>query len=220
MQLQRIKATQRNNINKQIDSNMERRISSKIDTYIIDLKDAVSLKIRQLGSAASAAVASEVNGIETNNSTIVSSTSTTIDQFCKQLTSFVYEYEKLKLSKEDFMKRKRVKNTVPIELRCLAKRANGEQCTRKKKEGCDYCGTHTKGVPCSIMDDHEENSDKVKLNQQSVNIWVQNIKGIEYFIDGSQNVYKHEDVINNSPNPRIIAKYTKSNSGTFSIAFL
>lgn len=199
---------------------MERRISSKIDNYIIAFKDAVSLKIRELGSAASAAVASEVNGSGTNNSTIVASTNTTMDQFCKQLTSFVYEYEKLKLSKEDFMKRKRVKNTVPIELRCLAKRANGEQCTRKKKEGCDYCGTHTKGVPCSIMDDDQEECNSPKLNQQSVNIWVQNIKGIEYFIDGSQNVYKHEDVINNSANPRIIAKYTKNNSGAFSVAFL
>lgn len=199
---------------------MERRISSKIDDYIINFKDAVSLKIRQLGSAASAAVASEVNDNEKNNSVIADDNkNTTIDQFCKQLTSFVYEYEKLKLSKEDFMKRKRIKNTVPIELRCLAKRANGEQCTRKKKEGCDYCGTHTKGVPCSIMDDQEE-CNTPKVNQQSVNIWVQNIKGIEYFIDGSQNVYKHEDVINNSANPRIIAKYTKNNSGAFSIAFI
>lgn len=198
---------------------MERRISSKIDSYIIEFKDAVSLKIRQLGSAASAAVASEVNEREPNDSVIVASTNATIDQFCKQITSFVYEYEKLKLSKEDFMKRKRIKNTVPIELRCLAKRANGEQCTRKKKEGCDYCGTHTKGVPCSIMDDENDESTP-KVNKQSVNIWVQNIKGIEYFIDGSHNVYKHEDVINNSENPRIIAKYSKSESGAFSIAFL
>jgi hypothetical protein len=70
------------------------------------------------------------------------------------------------------------------------------------------------------MDNDEEKCDKSKLNQQSVNIWVQNIKGIEYFIDGSQNVYKHEDVINNSTNPRIIAKYSKSETGAFSIAFL
>jgi hypothetical protein len=56
-----------------------------------------------------------------------------------------------------------------------------------------YCGTHTKGVPCSIMDKNE--SDAPKPNQESINIWVQNIKGIEYFIDGSHNVYKHEDVI-------------------------
>ena len=199
---------------------MERKISGKIDTYIIDLKDALSSKIRELGTAASAAAASESNG---NTNTIDNgsgSSGTTIDQLCKQLTKFIYEYEKLKLTKEDFMKRKRVKNMVPIQQRCLAKRANGEQCTRKKKEGCDYCGTHTKGVPCSIMDDEKDGGDNPKLNQQSVNIWVQNIKGIEYFIYGSQNVYKHEDVINNSTNPRIIAKYSKSESGAFSIAFL
>ena len=130
-----------------------------------------------------------------------------------------YEYDKLKLAKDDFMKRKRVKNTVPIQQRCLAKRANGEQCTRKKKEGCDYCGTHTKGVPCSIMDKND--GDAPKMNQESVNIWVQNIKGIEYFIDGSNNVYKHEDVINNSTNPRIIAKYVKPDTGgAHSITFL
>jgi len=196
---------------------MERRIAGKIDAYIIDLKDALSSKIRELGTAASAAAASE-SGTGTGSDNCLANTS--IDQLCKQLTTFIYEYEKLKLTKEDFMKRKRVKNTVPIQERCLAKRANGEQCTRKKKEGCDYCGTHTKGVPCSIMDNDEENGDKSKLNQQSVNIWVQNIKGIEYFIDGSQNVYKHEDVINNSTNPRIIAKYSKTETGAFSIAFL
>ena len=110
---------------------MERKISGKIDTYIIDLKDALSSKIRELGTAASAAAASESNGNTTDGS--ASSSGTTIDQLCKQLTKFVYEYEKLKLTKEDFMKRKRVKNMVPIQQRCLAKRANGEQCTRKKK---------------------------------------------------------------------------------------
>ena len=191
---------------------MERKIGGKIDAYIIDLKDAFSSKIRELGTAASAAAASAT---ESDGSV------GTIEQLCKQLTKFVYEYEKLKMTKEDFMKRKRVKNMVPIQQRCLAKRANGEQCTRKKKEGCDYCGTHTKGVPCSIMDDNEESGgDKSKLNQQSVNIWVQNIKGIEYFIDGLQNVYKHEDVINNSTNPRIIAKCAKNDAGAFSISFL
>jgi hypothetical protein len=203
-------------VTNQDNSIMERRISGKFDAYIIELKDALSSKIRELGTAAAAAAASE-SGTGPDNCV---AGNTTIDQLCKQLTTYVYEYEKLKLTKEDFMKRKRVKNTVPIQERCLAKRANGEQCTRKKKEGCDYCGTHTKGVPCSIMDDDEEKGDKSKLNQQSVNIWVQNIKGIEYFIDGLQNVYKHEDVINNSTNPRIIAKYSKSESGAFSIAFL
>jgi hypothetical protein len=182
---------------------MERRIGTKIESYIIEFKDAISSKIRELG---------------TGSTDSTNPANAALENVCKQLTSFVYEYEKLKLVKEDFMKRKRVKNMVPIQQRCLAKRANGEQCTRKKKEGCDYCGTHTKGAPCSIMD--QDQSDTPKPNQESINIWVQNIKGIEYFIDGSHNVYKHEDVINNSTNPRIIAKYAKNESGAFSISFL
>ena len=186
-----------------IKPNMERRIGTKIESYIIEFKDAISSKIRELG---------------TDSTESTNPANAALENVCKQLTSFVYEYEKLKLVKEDFMKRKRVKNMVPIQQRCLAKRANGEQCTRKKKEGCDYCGTHTKGVPCSIMD--QDQSDTPKPNQESINIWVQNIKGIEYFIDGSKNVYKHEDVINNSTNPRIIAKYAKNDIGAFSISFL
>ena len=172
---------------------MEKRINKKIENYISDFKDKIREKANESGLCK--------------------------DPNVSHLIQYILDYEDLNLTKEDFMKRKRVKNTVPIQQRCLAKRANGEQCTRKKKEGCDYCGTHTKGVPCSIMDKND--GDAPKMNQESVNIWVQNIKGIEYFIDGSNNVYKHEDVINNSTNPRIIAKYVKPDTGgAHSITFL
>ena len=39
---------------------------------------------------------------------------------------------------------------------------------------------------------------------------MQDIKGIQYFIDEENNVYNHEDVIANKINPRVIAQYTKS----------
>lgn len=191
---------------------MERRISGKIDAYTITLKDDVSSKIREVNAAMTAALSKQDQPQEQNQ--------LQIDSLCKQLISFVYDYEKLKLSKEDFMKRKRVKNIVPAQHRCHAKRANGEQCTRKKKVGCDYCGTHTKGAPNSIMEDESNGSVANKVSQQSVNVWVQNIKGIEYFIDSNNNVYKHEDVIENSTNPQIIAKCTKETSGQYSIEFI
>jgi len=190
---------------------MERRIGARIDSYIIAFKDDVSLKIRELNTALSA---------ESKTQEQPSQQIQIADQMCKQLISFVYDYEKLKLGKEDFMKRKRVKNIVPSQHRCHAKRANGEQCTRKKKVGCDYCGTHTKGAPNSIMDDGANEISAVKMSQQSVNVWVQNIKGIEYFIDANNNVYKHEDVIENTANPQIIAKCAKNESGQYSIEFL
>jgi hypothetical protein len=190
---------------------MERRIGARIDSYIIAFKDGISLKIRELNAALSA---------ESKTQEQPSQQIQIADQLCKQLISFVYDYEKLKLGKEDFMKRKRVKNIVPSQHRCHAKRANGEQCTRKKKVGCDYCGTHTKGAPNSIMDDGANEISAVKMSQQSVNVWVQNIKGIEYFIDANNNVYKHEDVIENTANPQIIAKCAKNESGQYSIEFL
>ena len=190
---------------------MERRISGKIDTYTIGFKDDVSSKIREVNAAMTAALAAN----QDQQQSILQ-----IDSLCKQLISFVYDYDKLKLSKEDFVKRKRVKNIVPSQHRCHAKRANGEQCTRKKKVGCDYCGTHTKGAPNSIMEDESNGNAANKVSQQSVNVWVQNIKGIEYFIDSNNNVYKHEDVIENSTNPQVIAKCAKNDaSGQYSIEF-
>jgi len=195
---------------------MERRVGTKIDAYIVSLKDDISSKIRELKDAAANATMSSLDPNQTQNTKALE----TIDKLCQQLTSFVYEYEKLKLGKEDFMKRKRVKNIVPSQFRCHAKRANGEQCTRKKKSDCDYCGTHTKGAPNSIMDDDASSaSEAQKSQQQNVNVWVQNIKGIEYFIDSNNNVYKHEDVIENATNPQVIAKCRKNESGNYLIDF-
>lgn len=204
---------------------MERRIGAKIDSYTIAFKDEVASKLRDLNAAVSAVAA--VSNTKHNAADADSKDkdqqmqNQQVDSLFKQIISFVYDYEKLKLTKEDFMKRKRVKNIVPAQHRCHAKRANGEQCTRKKKAGCDYCGTHTKGVPNSIMDDAENGSSSaIKVSQQNVNVWVQNIKGIEYFIDAKNNVYKHEDVIDNTANPQIIAKCSKNESGLYSIEFL
>ena len=193
---------------------MERRIGAKIDSYTVAFKDEVASKLRELN----AAVAAISNANQCANKQ--PQPQIQVDGLFNQLISVVYDYEKLKLTKEDFMKRKRVKNIVPAQHRCHAKRANGEQCTRKKKAGCEYCGTHTKGAPNSIMDDAAGGSSAIKVSQQNVNVWVQNIKGIEYFIDAKNNVYKHEDVIENAINPQIIAKCSKNESGQHSIEFL
>jgi|688.fasta_scaffold105210_3 outer membrane murein-binding lipoprotein Lpp len=202
---------------------MERRIGAKIDSYTIAFKDEVASKLRDLNVAV-AALSNEKHetGDKDKDQQMQNQQSQNkqVDGLFKQIISFVYDYEKLKLTKEDFMKRKRVKNIVPSQYRCHAKRANGEQCTRKKKAGCDYCGTHTKGVPSSIMDDAADGSSSAIVSQQNVNVWVQNIKGIEYFIDSKNNVYKHEDVIDNTANPQIIAKCSKNETGLYSIEFL
>ena len=159
---------------------MEKRLNKKLETYISCFKDNIKEKATQLELVKN----DDVN----------------------KLLQYIYDYDRLSFGKEDFMKRKRVKNFVPIFDRCCAKRATNEQCTRRKKDGSEYCGTHMKGTPHGII----ENNDEVKVNTQKIEVWAQDIQGIIYYIDKFNNVYQAEDIVSNKMNPKIIAKYMKS----------
>ncbi len=167
---------------------MERRINKKISEYVTEFKDDVKTKALQLG------LSNDTN-------------------MC-QLVHYICDYERLVLSKDDFMKRKRVKNVVHLADRCCAKRANGEQCTRRRKDDSSiYCGTHMKGTPHGICDNEESD----KPVGQKVEVWAQDIQGIIYYIDKIGNVYQAEDIIVNKISPKIIAKYIKTGIDTYSI---
>lgn len=159
---------------------MERRINKRIEGYITTFKDELREKVLNFDAE---------NEMSRN-----------------QLIQYIYDYERLTLEKDDFMKRKRVKNVVPFFDRCCAKRANGEQCTRRKKEGDEYCGTHMKGTPHGVA----ESQNEVKDQNQKIEVWAQDIQGIIYYIDKTGNVYQAEDIISNKINPKIIAKYIKT----------
>ena len=158
---------------------MEKRLNKKLEEYLLTFKEKIHEKSKQLELA---------DTIQVN-----------------QLLQYIYDYERLNFVKEDFQKRKRVKNFVPIFDRCCAKRANEEQCTRRKKEGSEYCGTHLKGTPHGMVDSQEE----PKNTTQKIEVFAQDIHGIIYYIDKNNNVYQVEDIISNKVNPKIIAKYVK-----------
>jgi hypothetical protein len=158
---------------------MEKRLNKKLEVYISSFKD----NIRERAT---------IIGLTKNEQT-------------NQLLQYIYDYERLAFTKEDFQKRKRVKNFVPIFDRCCAKRASNEQCTRRKKEGCEFCGTHLKGTPHGVID----NQDEPKNTTQKIEVYAQDIQGIVYYIDKANNVYQAEDIISNKINPKIIAKYIK-----------
>lgn len=129
-----------------------------------------------------------------------------VNAYHADLMAMVMGYEKFKLCGDDLVKRKRVKNVVPLFDRCVAKRANGEQCTRRKKEGEGYCGTHTKGRPHGSVNETSEN---VATNKK-VEVWIQEIKGIIYYVDAENNVYDPEDILLNKINPKIIMKFSQT----------
>lgn len=166
---------------------MEKRLNKKLDTFMTSFKDNIREKATQLGLAS--------------------------DHTSTQLLQYIYDYERVCFGKEDFQKRKRVKNFVPIYDRCCAKRATGEQCTRRKKEGSEFCGTHLKGTPHGVVDETNE----PKSNTQKVEVWAQDIQGIVYYIDKFNNVYDTADIIKNQVNPKIIAKYVKGDDDCYSI---
>ena len=162
---------------------MERRIGAKIDSYTIAFKDEAASKLRDLNAAVAALSNAKHNAADSKDKD-QQTQNQQVDSLFKQIISFVYDYEKLKLTKEDFMKRKRVKNIVHLADRCCAKRANGEQCTRRKKDAdSEFCGTHLKGTPhgtCELDND-------VKPSGQKIEVWAQDIQGIIYYIDKNYN---------------------------------
>jgi len=131
-----------------------------------------------------------------------------------QILQFIYDYQPLHFDKCDFKKRKRVKNVVPFFERCCALRANKEQCTRRRKNGERFCGTHIKGVPHG-----EINQTTEKPSHSKKTVRAQDIKGIIYYIDDDGNVYDPHDVMNNVIDPKIIAKYLEKD-GEYSIPSL
>jgi hypothetical protein len=160
---------------------MEKNINKRIDTYISEFKNEMWKKIASMGF-------SEKDKVN-------------------ELLEFMYEYTKLSLTKDDFSKRKRVKNCIPELNRCNAMRANGEQCTRQRKDSCEYCGTHSKG---SVVGASSTTKNEI---QKKIEVFAQDINGIVYYIDNDDNVYKTEDILEEKTNPAIIAKCVKTESG-------
>lgn len=117
------------------------------------------------------------------------------------LKNFMNSIKPFSVSQDDLLKRKRVKNIVPYFDRCLGKKSNATQCTRRIKDGNELCGTHIKGTPHGRIND--KNVDVVR----KVNVYAKEINGIVYYIDNDGNVYDTEDVYQNKHNPKIIAKY-------------
>ena len=164
---------------------MERKINKLIEQYITEYKNDIKNKAIELN------VINDVN--------------------VKQLLQYIYDYERLILNKDHFIKRKRITNIINLNERCCAKRANNIQCSRKRKNDTNYCGTHIKGTPNGIIDENNIQ----QQNVEKIDIWTHDFNGILYYIDNYNNVYKMEDILSNNPNPEIIAKYVKNGDTYF-----
>ena len=166
---------------------MEKRINKKINEYIFTYKQHIKDKLLDL---------SKENTIEDDKFT--------------NLIQVLYDYPTLMLSKDDFQKRKRIKNVVPLHERCCALKAANEQCTRRRKGELDFCSTHIKGTPHGILNS-DNKVKKLENVERTMTVTAQDFNGIIYYIDDKNNVYDTVDIHNNKQNPKIIAKYVLEN---------
>ena len=178
---------------------MERRLNNKLSVYLTKFKNDLKEKIIEKQSASDGNLSMPD---------------------CNDLMVFMYDYEGFCFTQEDFVKRKRVKNIVPVNDRCCARRANNEQCTRRKKDGFDYCGTHVKGTPNGFMEANNNGTSASVPETNKVEVWAQDIRGISYYLDNNGNVYEAEDIVMNRDTPAVIAKYQKNASGEYTIPCL
>jgi len=176
-----------------IFKDMEKRVEVKVSNYTNRFKDDVKNKMSELG--------------------LLSMDNT--DSSASHLLRYIFDYQSLDWNKDDFTRRKRVKNSVPAIDRCMAKRANGEQCTRRRKEECQYCGTHSKGVPHG---EYEVNSNELNTNK-IVELIVHDINGIMYYVDSNNNVYNQAHVLSEKNNPECIGTRIENSDGTYHVKF-
>lgn len=131
------------------------------------------------------------------------------------IIQFIQKFQPPVIREDEIMKKKRVKNPIPFHDKCIAKRANGEQCSRRKKKGGDFCGTHSKACPhgtisVETMEEGEASGEQYGVVKKQIEVWLEDINGIMYWINDSGTVYHPDDIRNNVENPRVIAHYEKN----------
>ena len=181
---------------------MEKHIKQKIENFQLKFKNDIK------------------EWMNSHNASVVDS-KYPLAKLDSEFLKFVYDYNSMEMNETDFKKRTRIKNIVPQFELCIAKRANDEQCTRRRKtdgkykdEPTHFCGTHIKGTPHGIVTNDAAIMPKPN---NKVEVWVKDIKGINYYIDSQHNVYNPEDILANKVNPSIIAKWTKNADDVYSI---
>lgn len=131
------------------------------------------------------------------------------------IIQFIQEYQAPVIREDEIMKKKRAKNPIPFHDKCIAKRANGEQCSRRKKKDGDFCGTHSKACPhgtisVETMENSDIDGEQSGVVKKHIEVWLEDINGIMYWINDIGTVYHPDDIRNNIENPRVIAHYEKN----------
>jgi hypothetical protein len=115
-----------------------------------------------------------------------------------EFNRFVDNYDSFKM-----VTKVKEKNTVPMSLRCVAKRLNCDQCTRRRNKTSAFCGTHFKSRPFGVFDVVVLADDDIV---HLISVFTQEIQGIVFHLDENLNVYDTGDILNDVRDPKILTK--------------
>ena len=164
---------------------MERNIRLKVENYVNDFKTNLQTWINEND------IEIKMNNEDKKNDFI----------------QYMLDFPNVELSKEDFQRRKRIKNNIPDYNRCIALKCNGDRCSRRQKDDqTNFCGTHIKGSPYGTI------TETTVKKKEKIQLWLQEINGIHRYIDDKGNIYCTNDILTNIECPKIIGKYSITNN--------
>ena len=99
------------------------------------------------------------------------------------------------------IKKKKKKNKLEPNCLCMARKQDGNQCTRRRKDNNEYCGKHIKNRRFGRIDEHSYNIDKLAENDNYIMTWVEVFDGEEYLVDSNNVVYSRD-----ISSPKIVGK--------------
>jgi hypothetical protein len=80
---------------------------------------------------------------------------------------------------------------------CVARKADGQRCTRKRRDKLEYCGKHSSHLKYGRADDTKP----TETDEKYVMTWHECIDGSDYLVDNQNVVYTY-----NLENPEIVGK--------------
>jgi len=98
-------------------------------------------------------------------------------------------------------KKKKKKNELLPSCLCMARKQDGNQCTRRRKQEGEFCGKHIKNKKYGRIDDNSNIVGKLAEDDNYIMTWVEIFNGKEYLVDTNNIVYTK-----NISSPKIIGK--------------
>lgn len=93
---------------------------------------------------------------------------------------------------------------------CCALSAAGTRCTRRVNKDSDkgLCGTHMRGTPHGTIAECDTGKSNAEAATTKIEVRVQEVCGINYYVDDHGNVYDPRDVVGRRATPRVVGTWT------------